>query len=526
MDNKSIAIVKAKQHVPKYMINKKRKTNVTEFLDYTVSMYPDKIAINDIKSKYTFLQLKQLAQKIARYIIQHEIINMPIAVYMSKSCDAIITFAGISYSNNFYVPVDINSPQNRIKNIFDTLQLKIAITDAENHDALRSFYEGTIICVDSIYEDKCLIKQMRCGLFNLIDADPVYCIFTSGSTGTPKGVIVSHKGVIDYIEWAVQTFDVDEKTIIANQAPFYFDNSTLDIYLMFATGATLFIVPEKYYIFPTKLIEFLNQEKVNFVFWVPTVLVNIANFNLLEKQKPQYLDKILFAGEVMPNKHLNYWRKHLPKCLYANLYGPTEITVDCTYYIVDREFSDDESLPIGKPCRNSGILILNEKNELAGINEHGELCVKGSSLALGYYNNHEVTDKVFVQNPLNNHYNEIIYRTGDIAYWNDNGEIMYVGRKDSQIKHAGYRIELGEIENAVYGTGFIKTVCVVYDKGNKEIVMFYTADAELNIGEFKKELIRFIPKYMIPGKYIRLDVLPTNANGKIERLKLNQQVNI
>jgi D-alanine--poly(phosphoribitol) ligase subunit 1 len=489
-------------------------------------MYPNKIAINDIKSKYTFLQIKQLSQNIAKHIMQHEIRNMPIAVYMPKSCDAIITFAAISYSNNFYVPIDINSPQNRIKNIIETLQLKIAITNAENLDTLRSFYEGIIICVDDLYNDTISDQaDTDSGIFSLIDADPVYCIFTSGSTGTPKGVIVSHKGVIDYIEWAIETFNVDEKAIIANQAPFYFDNSTLDIYLMFAAGATLFIVPEKYYVFPAKLIEFLNQEKINFVFWVPSVLVNIANFNLLEKQKPEYLEKVLFAGEVIPNKHLNYWRKHLPKCLYANLYGPTEITVDCTYYIVNREFSDDESLPIGIPCRNSGILILNEKNELAGVNEQGELCVKGSSLALGYYN-HEKTDKAFVQNPLNNHYNEIIYRTGDIAYWNDNGEIIYVGRKDSQIKHAGYRIELGEIENAVLGTGYIKTICVVYDKEKKEIVMFYTADTELNIGEFKKELMRFLPKYMIPGKYIRLDELPMNANGKIDRLKLNQQVNI
>jgi amino acid adenylation domain-containing protein len=507
-------------------LNKRRKTNVTEFLDYTCNMFPNKIAINDIKSKYTFLQLKQAAKEISRCIIKHKIFNIPVAVYMPKSCDTIITFAAISYSNNFYVPIDINSPLNRIKNIFNTLQLKIAITNTEYLDTLRSFYEGVIICVDDINNDTISDQaDNNSELFNLIDADPVYCIFTSGSTGTPKGVVVSHKGVIDYIEWAIETFNVDEKAIIANQAPFYFDNSTLDIYLMFATGATLYIVPEKYYIFPAKLIEFLNQEKVNFVFWVPSVLVNIANFNLLEEQKPEYLEKILFAGEVMPNKHLNYWRKHLPKCLYANLYGPTEITVDCTYYIVNREFGDDEPLPIGIPCRNSGILIMNEKNELADINEQGELCVKGSSLALGYYNNQEKTDKVFVQNPLNHHYNEIIYRTGDIAYWNENGEIMYVGRKDSQIKHAGYRIELGEIENAVLGTGYIKTVCVVYDKGNTEIVMFYTADTELNIGKFKKELMRFIPKYMIPGKYIRLSELPMNANDKIDRLKLSQQVN-
>lgn len=165
----------------------------------------------------------------------------------------------------------------------------------------------------------------------------------------------------------------------------------------------------------------------------------------------------------MPNKHLNYWRKHLPSCRYVNLYGPTEITVDCTYYIVEREFADSDPLPIGFPCRNSDVLILNDEKKECAINEEGELCVRGSSLALGYYNNSERTASAFIQNPLNSAYPEIIYCTGDIVYKNEQGEIMYVGRKDFQIKHSGYRIELGEIENAVLGTHMVDSCCVVYD---------------------------------------------------------------
>jgi non-ribosomal peptide synthetase component F len=294
---------------------------------------------------------------------------------------------------------------------------------------------------------------------------------------------------------------------------------------MFGAGAKLVIVPEEYYVFPAKLIDFLNQLQVNFVFWVPFVLVNIANYKLLEQKQPKYLKKILFAGEVMPNKHLNYWRKHLPNCLYANLYGPTEITVDCTYYIVDRKFSDEESLPIGKACRNSGILIFNANDREAAVNEQGELCVRGSSLALGYYNDPEKTSKSFVQNPLNKHYPEVIYRTGDIVYRNDRNEIIYVGRKDFQIKHSGYRIELGEIENAALGTGLLKTVCVVYDTNNKEIILFYQDETELNVREFRKKILQFVPKYMVPVKYYRLDEMPLSANGKIDRLKLQKQIN-
>ena len=494
--------------------------NVTQYLDQTVKRSPDKIAVDDTQKTLTFGQLQSQALRIAGCIAEYRLQNHPIPVFMQKGCDMVMSFAAVNYSGNFYVPIDTKSPENRIKSIFDSLQSKIVLTDKVNYEKLKSLYEGNIICTEDIIEDNASSDIVNKVLQNSIDTDPVYSIFTSGSTGNPKGVVISHRGVIDYIDWAIQTFQIDENTIIANQAPFYFDNSTLDLYLMFAAGAKLIVVPDEYYAFPAKLLDILNQKEVNFVFWVPFVLINIANYRLLEQKKPEYLRKILFAGEVMPNRHLNYWRKHLPDCLYANLYGPTEITVDCTFYIADRDFTDDEPLPIGKPCKNSGVLILTADDRLAETNEQGELCVRGSSLAMGYYNDSEKTAKAFVQNPLNPHYPEIIYRTGDIVYRNERGEIMFVGRKDFQIKHNGYRIELGEIENAVSGTGLVKTVCVVYNQEQKEIVMFYQAEEELNIGEFRKRMLQFVPKYMLPTKYFRLNEMPLSANGKIDRLQL------
>jgi len=509
--------------------------NVTQYLDQTAKLYPDKIAVDDLQHTLTFQQLQFEALGIAGSILKYHIQNHPIPVYMPKGCDMVVSFAAINYSGNFYVPVDTKSPDSRIKSIFESLQSKVVLTNQANYEKLKSFYDGIIICIEECLSSlrgqspkQSGINQIDCfaSLAMTIDTDPVYSIFTSGSTGNPKGVVISHRGVIDYIDWAIRTFKIDKNTIIANQAPFYFDNSTLDLYLMFATGAELVIVPDEYYAFPAKLMDLLNQKQVNFVFWVPFVLINVANYNLLEQKKPEYLKKVLFAGEVMPNKHLNYWRRHLPDCLYANLYGPTEITVDCTFYIVDREFADDESLPIGKPCRNSGVLILTVDDRLAEANEQGELCVRGSSLAMGYYNDPEKTAKAFVQNPLNPHYPEIIYRTGDVVYQNDQGEIIYVGRKDFQIKHNGFRIELGEIENAVLGTNLVKTVCVVYNQVQKEIVMFYqAAGEELNLGEFRKRMLQFVPKYMLPTKYFRLVEMPLNANGKIDRMTLNKKVN-
>lgn len=501
------------------------KKNVVEYLQESVSKYPDKTAVADVTEKVTFSELYASAVGLFEAISSYGVSRSPICVYIPKGCKAVEAFAGINMSANFYVPLDTKSPHARVRSIIDVLNPELIITDSAHIDDLRQFAgDKHILVIDAIeqqygdvYSDSNHPAQ--------IDTDPVYAIFTSGSTGTPKGVVVSHRGVIDYIDWAVETFQVDSTAVIGNQAPFYFDNSTLDIYLMYATGATLNIIPEADFMFPSRLIDYMNNNRITFIFWVPFALINVANFRILDSKKPEYLKDVLFAGEVMPNKHLNYWRRCLPDCRYANLYGPTEITVDCTYYIVDREFSDEEPLPIGYPCRNSDVMIITESGKIADIDEVGELCVRGSSLALGYYNDPEKTAKAFVQNPFNNHYPELIYKTGDMVYKNWRGEIMYVGRRDSQIKHNGYRIELGEIENAANGSGMVENSCAVYDFRNKRIVLFYQSGKDLNLADFRKKLLAHIPKYMIPAVFNRIEEMKTNQNGKIDRLYYNNLAN-
>ena len=220
----------------------------------------------------------------------------------------------------------------------------------------------------------------------------------------------------------------------------------------------------------------------------------------------------------MPMKPLNTWRKAMPKILYANLYGPTELTDICTYYIVDREFSDNETLPIGKPCNNCEAIILDKNNKEVSYGEEGELCIKGSIMSMGYYNNKEKTDSTFVQNPLNNSFNELIYRTGDIVKYNDRGELIYLSRKDFQIKHMGYRIELGEIETNINAMDGITLCACIYENDN--IVLYYEGKSkELDVVAFANEKL---VNYMRPNKIIKLSKMPYNSNGKIDRVKLKE----
>lgn len=499
------------------------KNSVLQYLEKTVMEFPDKPAVVDLESSITFSELRNRALQVSNAISKkNSAFKKPILVYVPKSIESIICFMGILYSGNFYTPTDVTFPFEKVNGIIKKLDPALYLSDTDNSMKLREkgIAKEKIINIDNL--PICEPSDYQGILENIIDTDIAYTLFTSGSTGEPKGVAITNRSIIDYIDWAKECYKINEKHIIGNQAPFYFDNSTLDIYLMLSTGATLHIIPTLYYAFPAKLMKYIVEQRINTVFWVPSVLINIANYKLLDSLDCSCLKKILFAGEVMPNKQLNYWRSKLPDALYSNLYGPTEITVDCTYYIVNREFEDDEPLPIGIPCRNSNIIVLDENNNLVTIPDSlGELCVRGSSLAVGYWNDWKKTEEVFIQNPLNPFYPEKIYRTGDLVYYNNCGELIFAGRKDFQIKHLGYRIELGEIEAAALGKKEVSGVCSSYHERKKQIVLFY--QGETSEEELKDYLLGVIPKYMVPTIYFQLERFPYNDNGKINRKQLEEQ---
>lgn len=498
------------------------KANVTYWLDRSADRLPDKVAFADERKEITFRELRTQAMALATQMLQRTLFKKPVVIYLEKGVDVLVSFMGAAYSCNFYSPIDIEMPASRVNKILEVLQPALVITTAELKPVFEQYeYRGEYLIFEEAIGavvDEQIVEAARC---KGIDTDLLYVLFTSGSTGVPKGVTINHRSVIDYIDWVTETFDITEADSFGNQAPFYFDNSILDIYSTVKSGATTYIIPKNLFAQPVPLLEYLKEKKINTIFWVPSALIVVAKLKAFRNvDLSDTLQRVLFCGEVMPNKQLNVWRKFLPNVLYANLYGPTEITDACTYYVVDREFSDDEPLPIGIPMANTDILVLNDKNEPVKGDEVGELCVRGTSLSMGYYNNPEKTKEAFVQNPLNPYVPEMIYRTGDLVKYNEHGEIVYLSRKDFQIKHMGHRIELGEIETAVSSLEEIALCCCLYDEKHQKIVLFI--EEELDKAYINEHISRLVPEYMLPNKVITLEKMPINANGKIDRVRLKE----
>lgn len=498
---------------------------VVKQLEKIADCFPEKVAIREEDQIITFSEYKRSSRSIATNLKGYANKRGVIAVYLPKSIECLKVFMGVLYTGNCYCPIPFNSPKDRAKKIIDRLQPLCVITDKLNYEDVFDYVseKSSVLLIEELSNTKCDDVYIEKSISNVIDTDPAYILFTSGSTGEPKGVTVPHRALIDYIQWSVEKFGLNEKTILASQAPFHFDASMPDIYTPIFTGAELVLIKEKLFMFPVKLVESLNRMHVNTLIWVPSAL-KILSKKVFEKYNLDYLKLVMFCGEVMPNRHLNIWRKYNPNVTFVNLYGPTEAVYASTYYIVDREFKDDEALPIGYPCTNTDILLLDSQDRIIDtLNMIGEICIRGSSLALGYYGDRE--NMAFVQNPQNQLYTDCIYRTGDLGFRNSNGELMYTGRKDTQIKHMGYRIELGEIEMAVSTIDFIVDSCVLYDEEKDEIVLFYEEKCVSELKCLVNRLDRLLPKYMIPNRFLRLDKMPHNLNGKIDRAYLKTLIN-
>ena len=488
--------------------------NILEYLEQTVRRVPDRVALSDEAGTLTFRQLYGQARAIGTRLAEAGIFRRPVVVFMDRQPRTIAAFLGAICGGCYYVPLDARMPRYRILRILENLEPAACICDAATYPQARE-----IPGMGTLYR----YEEMAFGLIDgaalqavrerQIDTDPIYIVFTSGSTGIPKGVVGCHRAVIDYIENLSGVLKFDENTRFGNQTPLYFDACLKEIIPTLKYGAETHLIPRGLFMQPVKLVEYLNERKINTLCWVVSALTFISSLGTFEKVRPAYLRTIAFASEVFPIRQLKLWQQAAPDARFINLYGPTETTGICCYYEVDRDFGEEETLPIGRPFPNTEIILLDENNRIPPPGEQGEICIRGTRLTHGYYGNPEKTAEGFVQNPLNPHYPEYIYRTGDIGKYNARGELVFVSRRDHQIKHMGHRIELGEIEAAANTCSGVNTCCCVYDGEKQRITLYYTGDAS----RLRQDLQERLPRYMLPHDLLSLDTMPLTPNGKIDR---------
>ncbi len=498
------------------------RNHVLNYLNSIVKVKPEKTAFSDGNHSLTFGEVYEQSRRVGSFLHGKGIYKKPVVIFMRKSPEEIAAFFGVIAGGDFYVPIDEEMPAGRIQLILDNVRSPLIVCDESTVEMAGTFRqeEGEIVLYEEMLKTEADDGALEEIYRHAIDTDPIYIVFTSGSTGIPKGVAACHRSVIDYVEQLSEALAFQEDTVFGNQTPLYFDACLKELYPTLKFGATTYLIPRNLFSIPVGLVEYLNTYKINTICWVVSALTMVSAFGTFETVKPKYLHTIAFGSEVFPIKQFRIWREALPEASFTNLYGPTEGTGMCCYYRVEREFADNETIPIGRPFPNREILLLTADGKEAGRGEEGEICIRGTSLTLGYYNDPVRTGEAFVQNPLNTAYPEMIYKTGDIGRWNEEGELVFVSRRDYQIKHMGHRIELGEVEVNVGMLEGVHMAACIYDTKRVKIVLYYVGeDSEKELAAALKTKL---PRYMIPNKIIRLEQMPFTANGKIDRVTLKK----
>lgn len=495
---------------------------VITYLQSAAALFSEKTALIDQKTSLTYRQVWQSACRAGGAIFRRlgTRRRMPVFVCIDRNVESVVAFFAVAASGNFYVPIDPELPDQRLRDIFETVRPPLVIT-TQAHTRALPFPGAATVSLEELMAEPLDEPLMDSIAEKVLDTDPLYCIFTSGSTGIPKGVLVSHRSVIDMAEQFTSAFGLDSGNRYGNQAPFDFDVSVKDIYLTVKNGASMLILEKPLFSQPKRLIQRMEEQGVNTAIWSVSAMKILSALKTFDVIHPAHLRLVMFSGETLPCKVLNDWRQHLPEVRFVNLYGPTEITCNCTYYVLDRDFTGTDLIPIGHPFCNTGILLLDGDRPVEEVGGIGEICVTGTCLALGYYRDRARTAAVFCQNPLQDAWPERMYRTGDLGCWNERGELLFMGRADSQVKHMGFRIELSEIELAANAAAGVTAACCLYDTRREQLCLFYQGPERIN-RELVAALKQSLPRPMVPTRLYHFTKLPENRTGKIDRAALRR----
>ena len=496
--------------------------NILEYLEHTALRTPDRMAFSDEETSLSFSELLDRARNGGSELLRRGFRNEPVVVFMKKSPAMLCAFYAAVYAGCYYVPVDAGMPPQRIRGILEQIEARVIVSDgsgAESLDALG--YADRALDAETLFsgaEDPAALDAVRAAQ---LDTDPVYVIFTSGSTGVPKGVTCCHRSILDYAEAICPVIGADGDSVFAIQTPLFVDACLKEILSVLRNGASAWLMPQNLFMSPLAAVDYLNRHEINSIIWVASALTMLSGLGAFEDDVPRFLKLVCTQSEVFPVKQLRLWQAAVPGMRFLNFYGPTECTGASFYYELDREFDESETLPVGHPFDNTGFLLLREDDTEAAPGEQGEICLRGTNVSLGYYGDPERTAAVFTPNPLNHRWLETIYRTGDLGYLNERGELMFVCRKDNQIKNMGHRIELGEIEAVAASVPGIESACCLWDAEKRRLILYYMGAAEEK--EARKGLRELLPRHMLPSKLFRLEEMPLLLNGKMDRQTLTKR---
>jgi amino acid adenylation domain-containing protein len=518
-----------------------------EYVARQAEARPDAVALVMGDERLTYGELEAASNRLARLIRQAGCRRGDrICLFVPKTPAAVVAELGTLKADCAYVPIDTASPAPRVELIVESAEpalILAAAPAAKLLDDVLATQSGRTVAVGSLDDDALAGEHFEsvfaAGDQAAQDAGPLawentpddaaHILFTSGSTGTPKGVVIKHANVVAFVEWATDYFGTKAGDRVSGHPPLHFDLSTFDIYATFLAGAELHLVPAAANLVPHKLAELIRTSELTQWFAVPSTFTFMAKFGVVQPDAFPSLERVLWCGEVLPTPILIEWMRAVPQATFTNLYGPTEATIASSYYTMPSiPANETEPIPIGVPCAGEELLVLDEKLEPVPNGEIGDLFIAGVGLSPGYWHDKEKTSAAFVQDPRAPGSDERIYRTGDLAKVLDDGLVYFLGRADSQIKHRGYRIELGEIETALGAMDELAEVAVVgVDTGGFEgtAICCAYAPAEgqtvepVRLGE---KLRKVLPPYMVPGRWLALEVLPKNVNGKIDRRGLRE----
>jgi amino acid adenylation domain-containing protein len=504
---------------------------------------PDAVALAFKKTRMTYAALDEASNRLARLLADAGCRRGDrVGLLMPKSPVAIVAMLGVLKADAAYVPLDPAGPETRLARMLEAsdcgcvlaagavgrmLRETLAAAALRERPMIGWLDDETPPEIDPApaftRSDLATYPATPPGCANT-DQDLAHILFTSGSTGTPKGVMITHRNVLHFIRWAQTYFGIAPTDRTSQHSPLHFDLSTFDIFGTLSAGAELHLVPSELNLLPHKLAQFMREVRLTQWFSVPSVLNLMAKFDVVSKDDFPDLRRVLWCGEAMPTPTLIYWMHRLPHVRFTNLYGPTEATIASSYYtVLHCPVNEREPIPIGSACPGEELLVLDGQLRPVAPGDIGDLYIRGVGLSPGYWRDPEKTRSVFLPYPGATEPGDRIYKTGDLARHGANGLFYFLGRADTQIKSRGYRIELGEIEAALHSQPYLRESAVVAIPSDGFegwlICCAYVcaAGTQVTPESLRTVLATLLPAYMLPARWMPLDVVPKNPNGKIDR---------